>query len=321
MALRHPAWRQFEAWSIQADDATEAALLGLGLGRAHLSALPPILRRSALPDLVDVHDAIRLNLPGDEVIGKLKEAERFVAAMAIPFAVAVLNDLLAVALEMFQSAGAAVAIGDPFELVLQRLRDALTAHCAVAVSDNASRLLSFLQRLRNDIVHSGGRTTQKQIGRWNELNADQQARWEAAAKRLATLTVGRMTHLGAGEVRATWSVTRGYAREVNDVMTTALPRSVWARIAAEDFKLVRPTKLNDPTRVVVHAVRYARSWYAELDLTEDTIASGLEASPWAFSAFGYAATHSRLLTRLGRPPPVPRRVTWRHQEERHAAKR
>jgi hypothetical protein len=162
VALRHPAWRQFEAWSIQADDATEAALLGLGLGRAHLSALPPILRRSALPDLVDVHDAIRLNLPGDEVIGKLKEAERFVAAMAIPFAVAVLNDLLAVALEMFQSAGAAVAIGDPFELVLQRLRDALTAHCAVAVrrshDPEADRPLERVERRSAGEVGSGSQT-------------------------------------------------------------------------------------------------------------------------------------------------------------------
>jgi hypothetical protein len=68
LSLRHPAYRDFERWRIETNDAGVAVLLGLRLGRAHLLGLPPALRRERLPELVDIEDAWRLNLPGDEVI-------------------------------------------------------------------------------------------------------------------------------------------------------------------------------------------------------------------------------------------------------------
>ena len=79
---------------METNDAGVAVLLGLRLGAAHLQSLPPILRRERLPELVDIEDARRLNLTGDEVIRRMEDAEEIYAAMAIPFHVSVFNESL-----------------------------------------------------------------------------------------------------------------------------------------------------------------------------------------------------------------------------------
>jgi hypothetical protein len=152
------------------------------------------------------------------------------------------------------------------------LCDTLVAHCKIRVSEGTTRLLDCVQRLRNDIVHSGGRTSQKLVDRWSELGTKEKALWEEVTRRPPQLTVGDSADVGRREVYATWSIIRRFAREVNDSMATTLPRDVWARLAVEDFESERPTKLADPRRKAEHAMRYLSTRYGALGLTEKELA-------------------------------------------------
>jgi hypothetical protein len=96
--LQHPAYRAFENWRIETNNAGVAILLGLRLGHAHIGQMPPVLRQKPLSALVDVDDAWRLDLPGDEVMEVMSRAETTYAAMAIPFHIAVYNEFLVTAL-------------------------------------------------------------------------------------------------------------------------------------------------------------------------------------------------------------------------------
>ena len=271
MTVRHPAWREFEGTCAWANDGTQAALLGLDLALEHLDEVPSARRLFMLPDIVQAEEAERLNLPVAEVEEELRKAESQVAAMAIPFAIAVLSNFLAVTLETFNSAGVGVTAEDPTEMQLGKLRDTLTAHCKVAVRTPTRQLLDFVQRLRNDIVHSGGRVSQKLVDRWADLGTQEREFWEKVTGGAPRLNLDEPVVLGRKEVYVSWSLIRGYAREVNDSMAARLPREAWARIAAEDFEQEWPTKLADRTRKPKYAARYARTRFGDLKLTEEEL--------------------------------------------------
>jgi hypothetical protein len=246
-------------------------LLGLDLALEHLDGIPSARRLFLLPEVVGADEAERLNLPVAHVEEKLRKAEGQVAAMGIPFAIAVLSDFLAVALETFNAAGIGVTGEDPTEMQLGKLRDTLAAHCKVVVGAPARRLLDFVQRLRNDIVHSGGRASQKLLDRWSDLGTEERQFWERVTGGTPSLILDEPVVLGRREVYVTWSLIRGYAREVNDSMATNLPRDAWARIAAEDFEQEWPTKLADRIRKPKYGARYARTRFGDLKLTEEEL--------------------------------------------------
>jgi hypothetical protein len=231
-----------------------------------------------LPALVDIEDPQRLNLSGDDVIEKLQEAESFWAAMAIPFAVAVLNEYLVEVLSMFQAVGVAEAAGAPDELMLGAVREALESSkkgCGLEPDTKAAKTLDFVQRLRNDIIHSGGYISEKQVERWNDMDAVHHEAWEKAAGRAPKLVVGHRADLGAGEVRACLSATHGYAKSINGQAGKKLPKSVWGEIAAKDWQASYPHLWADVANRPRRAVRYATARYADIGLTEVDLAPAL----------------------------------------------
>lgn len=268
--VRDPAFRRFDAWRVEASDATEASLLGLRLGREYLSRLPPILRREPLPEIVDVPESERMRLSGDAVMQKLSDAERFWAAMAIPFAFSVLSEYLADVLAMFVAAGVISLTDDPRDMQLGALRDTLGARggCNVKASPRAAKTLDFAQRLRNNIVHSGGRVNQQQIDRWEAMPAAAKQSWERAARRTPTLSPGALTDLGPGEVRATLSATHGYARDINLAAAKRLPKGAWAGIAVDDWRTQFPHLWDEKSKRLKRAAKYVKDRYTPVELTE-----------------------------------------------------
>lgn len=276
MALQHPAYREFERWRIETNDAGVAVLLGLRLGAAHLKSLPPVLRRERLPELVDIEDAQRLNLSGDDVIERMADAEGVYAAMAIPFHVAVFNEFLVTALQMLQADGQALDVGDPQKLMLGPLRGALAA-MGMRMPSDQDKIMSFAQKLRNSIVHDGAVARKGIIRIWSELSAEQQEIWIADAGRTPGLVNGERIALGPGEVRATLAVTTHLAKSVNDELQRLIARSTWARIAVEDWIARFPEKWADWERRSRNAHAYARHDYGALALTLPEIENALAA--------------------------------------------
>lgn len=271
--VRDPAFRRFDAWRVEANDATEASLLGLRLGREYLSRLPPMLRREPLPEIVDVPESERMRLSGDAVIQKLIDAERFWAAMAIPFAFSVLSEYLADVLTMFDDAGVCSLTDDPRDMQLGALRDTLGARrgCNVKASARAAKTLDFAQRLRNNIVHSGGYVNQQQIDRWTAMPTAAKRSWERAARRTPTLILGALTDLGPGEVRATLSATHGYAREINLAAAKRLPKAAWAGIAVDDWRAEFPHLWDEKSKRLKRLRTYAEDRYTPVELIDDDL--------------------------------------------------
>jgi hypothetical protein len=259
---------------VQTNDAGIAVLLGLRLGRGQLAALPPMIRRERLPELVDVEDAWRLNLPGDEVIAKMREAEAVYAAMAIPFHVAVFNDFLVTALEMMQSDGKALDAGPPHKLMLGPLREALR-DAGVRMPYDQDKLMGYAQKLRNSIVHDGGIARQGILDIWQGLSTQQRAIWGEDAGRAPDLTAGKRVPLGPGEVRATLAATTHLGRALNDELRRMISRPRWLRIIVEDWRSEFPDKWSDWERRAHNAHGWAKHQYAGLDVGVDEIEAAL----------------------------------------------
>jgi hypothetical protein len=276
MGLRHPAYREFERWRVETNDAGVAVLLGLRLGAAHLKSLPPMLRRERLPELVDIDDAGRLNLSGDDVIERMRDAEGIYAAMAIPFHVAVFNEFLVTALEMLQADGQGLDVGDPQRLMLGPLRAALGT-AGMAMPEDQDRIMTFAQKLRNSIVHDGAVARAGIVAVWAGLSDGQRAIWTEDAGRTPSLVIGERIFLGPGEIRATLAVTTHLGRSTNDELERLISRESWARIAVEDWIATSPEKWPDWERRARNVHSYARYEYGTLALTVSEIEAVLAA--------------------------------------------
>jgi hypothetical protein len=274
LALQHPAYREFERWRVETNDAGVAILVGLRLGRAHLSELPPEVRREPLPELVDIEDARRLNLPGDEVIERMRGAERVYAAMAIPFHVAVFNEFLVIALELLQADGIGLEAGRPHGLMLGDLRRALH-DAGMSLPAQHEKVMDFAQKIRNSIVHDGAVARSGVINIWQGLTAREHAIWSEDAGRSPALVLGERIQLGPGEVRATLAVTTTLGRSVNHELERLISRRTWARVAVEDWRAELPEKWSDWERRTRNAHRWARHQYGSLELSETEIESAL----------------------------------------------
>lgn len=274
MTLQHPAYRAFERWRIETNDAGVAILLGLRLGSAHLRSLPPVLRRERLPELVDIEDAARLNLSGDDVIERMDAAEGIYAAMAIPFHVAVFNEFLVIGLEMLRADGQALDAGRP--TMLGPLREALAA-AGMRMSADQDKLMDFAQKLRNSIIHDGAVVRAGILGIWDGLSREQHAIWTEAAGRPPHLVIGERIPLGPGEVRATLAVTTHLARAANGELERLISRSTWARIVVEDWRAEFPQKWSDWERRVRNAHGWAQHQYGSLALTASELEIALQA--------------------------------------------
>lgn len=261
---------------METNDAGVAVLLGLRLGAAHLQSLPPILRQARLPELVDIEDARRLNLTGDEVIRKMEEAEQIYAAMAIPFHVAVFNEFLVTALEMLQADGQVAADVKPQKLMLGDLRQALGA-AGVALPQDQEKLLNFAQKLRNSIVHDGGVVRIGIRDIWSGLTTEQQAIWIEDAGRAPVLVTGERVELAPGEVNAVLATTTHLGKAVIDELERLVSRKRWTQIAVEDWIATVPEKWPDWERRARNAQAYARHEYASLKLTLAEIETELSA--------------------------------------------
>ena len=275
VTLQHPAYRAFERWRIETNDAGVAILLGLRLGSAHLGSLPPMLRRERLPELVDIEDAERLNLSGDDVIDRMRTAEGIYAAMAIPFHVAVFNEFLLIALDMLQADGQALDAGRP--TMLGPLRGALAA-AGVRMSSDQDKIMDFAQKLRNSIIHDGAVAGAGIVNIWEALSQEQRAIWSEDAGRVPRLAIGERIPLGPGEVRATLAATTHLARVANDELQRLISRATWARVVVEDWRAEFPAKWSDWERRVRNADGWARHQYGSLALTASELETALLAS-------------------------------------------
>lgn len=231
--VRFPAHRQYEALRIEASNALMGLLAGAQLSN-HLLQLNRGSER-LLPEVYpNVPHIRRFNLTADAASDILGEADVHLGAMSIAYALALHEDHMKTCLLMLAEAGV---------VSRRRARDAHAAGqhgllqdaCGGRFDPVPLQQLDVLRRMRNAVIHDGGRVSNGLVGSIASLSPEALIGWRKVAKNdPTTLRVGDRLRFGHGEMLLALAVTKNVERESNRLLQLGLPRAEWIRIAVDD---------------------------------------------------------------------------------------
>jgi hypothetical protein len=271
VTVRHPAFRAFDRWRIEMNDAGIALLVCARIGRAELETASKTSRQTYLPDLFPAIPEIkRLHRKPGDAARLAADAEATYALMAIPFIVAVVNDYLVTIGEMLNQSGKWKGKRVPTELFLGPLRKSLRKsglHAPVPYN----RLMDFVQTTRNTITHGAGIATPALERAWKDQSVHAKKTWTNLAGRQPPLIAGSRMAFGSPEVNAAWAITHRLAVGLNDELVATLPRSMWAQIAVVDYRTLHPDSYKHRDRRLASVAGFARTHYGPLQLSADEL--------------------------------------------------
>jgi len=231
--VRFPAHRQYEALRVEASNALMGLLAGAQLSN-HLLQLNRGSER-LLPEVYpNVQHIRRFNLTADAASDILAEADVHLGAMSIAYALALHEDHMKTSLLMLADAGI---------ISRRRAREAhaagqhglLEEACGGCFDPVPLQQLDVLRRMRNAVIHDGGRVSTGLLASIAALSPDAASGWVKIAKSdPSVLTVGARLRFGHGEMLLALAVTKSVERESNRLLQLGLPRIEWVRIAVED---------------------------------------------------------------------------------------
>jgi hypothetical protein len=232
--IRYPAFRTFETWRVEANNASEALLVSTRIAESDLARRvsldgPSQPFRATYPSLVEPH---AMSVPLSEALLRVQGSEAFLAGMAIPFVVAVYGEMLVDAARLLSGDGRWPFPEDPADLMLGPLRARLRSAGLTPPTDTES-LIDFVQRLRNKIVH-GGRVDRNLVDGWTRATPHAKAAWTRIAGQ-PRLVLGDRVQLTYRDVKATLAAAYRSVVEVNHGLGPILSRQAWSRIAVDDW--------------------------------------------------------------------------------------
>jgi len=267
--VQYPAYREFNQWRIDANDYGQALAIGVRIACSHITRARDADPKQTLPEAFpDIAGVQRLRVKLSTASEIMLESERFLAYMAIPFYVAVYDELLLQTLRLLIDEHV-VPYRDTSKVGLTDLRSTFRDEVGVQMPEPYTALFDWLQYLRNRIIYRGARVSSSLVSDWKHLDATAKAIWIRAAKRSPVLDPGKRADLRDGEVRATLAVTYRLAVSMNEELARLVQPNVWLRVAARDFVETYPriTELSRD-RLVPKLLAHARIYYRPLDLPE-----------------------------------------------------
>jgi hypothetical protein len=284
MIVRFPAYRRFSEARIEANDAMMALLIGARLGRHALetSAASP---EALLPSLFGQICGIgRLNRTAGDSARLLAGAERHLAYMAIPYALAVHGSFMVAAAQMVRDDGRDPVTNryalphheDPTKLSLEIAHEYITERCGVKLDGTLLPLFHIARRIRNRIIHFAGVPGSRLATEYRSLSSEARDSWEHLAGRplLDALGSKRLT-LCDGELIAVLGVSRNLVQEINDLLAQTLSRAYWASLAVGDYRENHPERFGERDRQLRRVRGYAQHFYKPLRLTDDELATAI----------------------------------------------
>lgn len=274
--VQAPAYRRFERSRIAANDATMALLIGSRLGShgLSLSSNSRILLGDMYPDVEEVS---RFNRTSEDAEVLVSRAERDLAYMAIPYALAIYGDFVAATIATLQDAGLTSDVSDPWRISLAKSHRRLCQLLGAEESDLPSEqltLFDFLRRMRNRIVHADAVADPELVERWTNMPDAAHAEWLRIAQRTPTFNDfdGRLK-LGSPELRVAVAATKTLSEAVNTLMARSAVQSAWADIAlihyCEDAN-------SDPQSVGLQSLRgFARMYYRTVALSDGDLSAAI----------------------------------------------
>lgn len=271
--VRFRAYRRYEALRVEASNALMGLLAGAQLSN-HLLQLNRGSDR-LLPEVYpNVPHIRRFNLTAEAASDILAEADVHLGAMSIAYVLALHEDSLKTCLGMAAEAGL---------ISRRRARDtrsagqheALQQACGSRIDSLPLEQLAVLRRMRNAVIHDGGRVDRGLVDAIAALSPGAVLAWrKASGSDPSGLAPGDVLRLGHGEMLLALAVTKTVDRACNGLLQIGLPRDHWIREAVSDALVEHPSARRSGTALrKCHG--FARHHYGPLRLSRAEVESEL----------------------------------------------
>jgi hypothetical protein len=148
------------------------------------------------------------------------------------------------------------------------MHDVLFNSSGYVIPGDLMESFHLLREMRNSTIHVGGKIQPGLTTRISAMGSNSTADWQRLSGQLpgAVVQTGQVT-LIAEHIFTAFAITKSLGREINAALTSALPKSSWARIAVEDYQSVT-SKIKNSAGWRRSLVGYARQYYDSAKMTE-----------------------------------------------------
>ncbi len=276
-------YREYVVARVEANNAMIALLAG-----SRLAAHTLQLHRDSphqLPGLFPaVRDIDRFNLLPDRASELLLDADTHLAAVAIPYALAVYEAFVKDAVSMLESEGYTIS-QERGALNAGRMHRTLYDGAGVPEPADSVALFHVLRCARNAQIHHAGAITAEVLDAVGSLTDQQRARWESLTMgETEAMFVNGQLRFTVGHLIAAFAVTKESARRINEVLGQKLSRESWARYAVQDYAATAEHPRNS-RQWKRGLLGFARFHYLgglqlnEVELREAALAAGVWTTP------------------------------------------
>jgi hypothetical protein len=271
--VRFRAYRRYEALRVAASNALMGLLAGAQLSN-HLLQLNRGSDR-LLPEVYpNVPHIRRFNLTAEAASDILAEADVHLGAMSIAYALALHEDYLKTCLGMAADAGL-LSRRRARETRSAAQHEVLQQACGSRIDRVPLEQLGVLRRMRNAVIHDGGRVDQGLLDAVTALSPAAVQAWTKTSGSDPThLCREDALRLGHGEMLLSLAVTKSIDRACNGLLQVGLPRDHWVRAAVDDALIEHPQAVSAGTALrKCHG--FARHHYAPLGLSRAEVEAEL----------------------------------------------
>lgn len=266
--IKFGQYRAYEEQRIKANNAIMALLAGSQLASHTLKLTEgsTLLLPEIFPNVAHIG---RFNLRTDVATPILRDAEEYLAAMAIPYALAIHEDFIISGAVGLLVRAAGMKRRQQQNLKPVRMHEEFEKAVGVPFQADTLELYHLLRLIRNSIIHAGGSAGAELVRKSASMSQGADAAWHritgTSAPRYGKGDIVQLTHTGLVAALAT---TKRLARQANAALVNEIPRAVWASVAVEDAQNIIAGRLKNPQQTLRALQGFARYYYAPLGLTE-----------------------------------------------------
>jgi hypothetical protein len=239
--VKHRGWREFWELRTAANKALNTLIVSTDLAATAVQNLPSALEDMRFDQVygdsfTDAHRITsKVKNTGSEFIG----AQHTLAAIAIPYAVAVYNEYVVEVVTLLYYNGANT-LRDPASKMLGTLEQHLAAK-GITPAGEQQRLFAALKEVRNVLIHRAGRVDQRLLDALAALTTADESAWLKATKLpFPKAARGDRLQLSPGHAQGTFWVAGNLATELNLELQTKLQRDLWLDLVVADFRQTHP---------------------------------------------------------------------------------
>lgn len=274
MALvKYARYREYEAQRIIANDSMMGLLAGAKLA-AHTLTLTEGSKARLAEIFPNVDHIERFNLQVAAAKYILDHAENYLGTLAIPYALAIHEDLVMGMLQIANSIGllSNSALG---QMKSNLMHEELERLSGGNFTTETLELFHLVRLSRNAQIHAGGvagsplvnqvaRTSVKAFSLWKDITHEEFPRY----------VIGDRVELGLQDLIGVLAITKRLAEEANQFIQKILARTDWADMVVTEWLAER--KPGNANQLVRQARGVARRHYGPLALSHDEIADAIK---------------------------------------------